>query len=167
MSIQKNQILSTLLFVKKHIVKEGTAPIYLRITTANSRIESSLGRKIDLKSWSKKKQRAVGQTTEIKQLNRFLDHLINKTNEIFQLYLINNEYLSAEVIKNKLFNLEEENTITLLSAAQYHYDNNQQTFAEGTLKHYKVTERYFVRFLKAKKKLKDIPLERVDLKIHT
>jgi len=164
MSNSKNYSLTTLLYVKKHRIKNGLAPLYLRISTGNSKVESSLSKKVEFKKWNSKRQRLNGTAQDVKQLNRFLDQLLNKVHKIFEDLILNEEFISAEIIRNKLFNLEEEQQITLLSASKYHYDQNINNFSTGTLKHYKVTERYFERFLSAKKNLSDIAIEKVDYK---
>jgi len=164
MSNSKNHSLATLLYVKKHRIKNGEVPVYLRISTGNSKVENSLSRKVEFEKWNSKKQRVSGSTAEVKKFNRFLDQLINKAFKIFEELILKDEMISAEIIRNRLFNLEEEQQITLLSASKYHYDQNINNFSTGTLKHYKVTERYFERFLRAKKKLSDISLEKIDYK---
>lgn len=164
MSNSKNNSLSTLLYVKKHRIKDGLAPLYLRISTGNSKVECSLSRKVEFKKWNVQKQRLNGSVTEVKKFNRFLDQLIDKMHKIFEELILEKEFITAEVIRNKLFNVEEEKEITLLYLSKYHFESANHKLKWGTLKHYRVTERYFERFLKAKFKLSDIPLKKIDYK---
>jgi integrase/recombinase XerD len=145
--------------LKKYKEKNGKAPLYIRLTHSGKHCDNSLKRLIPLEKWNEN-QRVSGTSMEVRTLNRYLDLLYNKAFEIFEKLQLKDEFISAEIIRNKLFNLEEEEGITLLSASKYHYNQNKDNFSSGTLKHYLVTERYFGRFLTAKMKLSDWPGKR-------
>jgi site-specific recombinase XerD len=150
--------------LKKYKAKDGQAPLYIRLTYNGKHSDTSLKRKVTLEKWNHN-QRVSGTSMDVKKLNRYLDELYNKTFQIYERMQLNDQYISAEIIKNKLFNLEnEENHITLLTASSYHYDQNKNNFSQGTLKHYKVTERYFKRYLESEKKLSDISIKNIDYK---
>ncbi|WMN11735.1 site-specific integrase [Marivirga salinae] len=150
--------------LKKYKAKNGEAPIYMRISHNGKNCDTSLKRKVLIEKWNQR-QRVSGTSQEVVKLNRYLDKIYNKAFQIFEQLVVDDESISAEIIRNAVFNInEQENQITLLYLSKYHFENANHKLKWGTLKHYQVTERYFERFLKAKFKLSDIPLKKIDYK---
>ena len=91
----KNAVSFGICFIPKSSkAKNGTAPLYARITVNGERIELSLQRRITLILWNEKRSRLKGHSKESKQVNPFLDHTYNKIYKAFR-------QLQEE---NKLFN---------------------------------------------------------------
>tara|TARA_B100001146_G_C16055636_1_gene379846 strand:+ start:594 stop:848 length:255 start_codon:yes stop_codon:yes gene_type:complete len=55
--------------------KNGTAPLYARITVNGERIELSLKRRITLSLWNEKRSRLKGYSEESLQVNKSLDKM--------------------------------------------------------------------------------------------
>ena len=70
----KRATFSILFFIKKSkLLKNGTAPIYMRITVNGKRSEVSLKRSILPKLWDTVRNKAKGNSTESKELNEYLN----------------------------------------------------------------------------------------------
>jgi len=61
--------------IRKHRIKEGTAPIYARVTVNTSRCEISVKRRILISRWNNGKGAAKGKSPEITALNGYLEQI--------------------------------------------------------------------------------------------
>jgi hypothetical protein len=159
----KTNTFSASYILRKDKQKSNEAPLVLRIVVNGRKAEVSLKRKIALDKWDDKKK-LTGSSTEIKDFNRYLDRFLNKAHEIYDRLLLEDKPISAEIIKNHLIGIGEEENITLTYLMKYHNDQMVNALSTNTLKHYRTTERYLERFLKAKKRLSDLHLNRIDYK---
>jgi len=74
---------SILFFIKKSkLLKNGEAPIYLRVTMDGERSETSIQRSMDLSYWESAKGRAKPLNKNNKDLNQYLEHVR------YQVYLL-------------------------------------------------------------------------------
>lgn len=65
--MEKRASLSLLFFIKRtKLLKNGEAPVYVRITVKSKRAELSINRSVELKKWSSVKGAAIGNTKEAK-----------------------------------------------------------------------------------------------------
>lgn len=62
--------------------KKGFAPIHLRINCNGSQVKVSTGQKIEPKKFDKSKQKAIGLTTESREINHYLDFLRERADEL-------------------------------------------------------------------------------------
>ncbi|MGF1635558.1 MAG: phage integrase SAM-like domain-containing protein, partial [Cyclobacteriaceae bacterium] len=161
--ISKTNTFSASYILRKDKKDVKEAPLVLRIVVNGRKAEIFMKRKIAVEKWNSRKKLS-GSTPEIKDYNRYLDRMLNKVHQIYDKLVLADEPISAEIIKNHLLGIGEEESITLLRLTKYHKEEMKHTLAEGTLKHYNTTERYFVRFLRHKKNLSDIHLSRIDYK---
>tara|TARA_R110000868_G_scaffold68570_1_gene202719 strand:- start:17161 stop:17436 length:276 start_codon:yes stop_codon:yes gene_type:complete len=70
----------SILFYPKQsdVDKEGKSPIYMRITVNGKRSEVSIQRKIEVSNWNLKAGKVRGTTSDVKNLNRFMDSIKSK-----------------------------------------------------------------------------------------
>ena len=67
-------MVSILFFIKrKKLLKDGTAPIYIRVTVYKLSSEFATGKSVNPSHWLALKGRVKGNTLYNKQLNTFLD----------------------------------------------------------------------------------------------
>lgn len=159
----KTNTFSASYILRKDKQKGNEAPLVLKIVVNGRKAEVSLKRKIAFNKWDDKKK-LLGSTPETKNFNRYLDRFLNKAHEIYDRLLLEDKPISAEIIKNHLIGIGEEENITLLYLTQYHNEQMVNTLSANTLKHYRTTKRYLEKFLKAKKSLSDLHLNRIDYK---
>jgi hypothetical protein len=82
------------LFYVKHTkqLKDGSLPIFVRITVNKSRLEFGLQRSVEVGHWDSAKGMAKGKTKQIVELNAYLETV--KTN-----FLLRNGSLKKLVLK--------------------------------------------------------------------
>lgn len=159
----KTYSMSVIFYLRKERIKDGMAPLFMRIVVNGKKSEIAIRKNILIDKWNK--NRLLGNTEEVKKFNKYLRSLHTKAHEIFEDMQLNNEHITAEIIRNKIFNPEEEERkMTLMDLCQYHHQTMQNSLRSTTLAHYRVTQRYFQRFLKSKYKLTDIALGKIDFK---
>lgn len=70
----KQNTFSILFLIRKtRLSKTGEAPIQMRITTNGRFIELNTQRKILPTQWNQKKERTVGKTPILQEINRYLE----------------------------------------------------------------------------------------------
>jgi site-specific recombinase XerD len=161
-----NRTFGILFYLKKNKVDSNNcAPIYLRITVDGKRTELSVKRSIDLTKWSTQANRATGRTTDIKELNTYLDIVTSKIYRHHKELIEDGDIVTAEKIKNKYLGKTVQDK-TILNIFQEH--NNQvkqlvgRDFAPGTLVRYETVYRHLTNFIKAIYKVSDVELNKID-----
>lgn len=161
-----NRTFGILFYLKKSkIDSSNRAPIYLRITVDGKRTELSVKRHLELTKWSTQANRATGRTTDIKELNAYLDIITAKVYRHHKELIENGEIVTAEKLKNKYLGKTIQDK-TILNIFQ---DHNTQVkklvgrdFAAGTLERYETVYRHLTNFIKANYKLSDLELNKID-----
>ncbi|MGC1472375.1 MAG: tyrosine-type recombinase/integrase [Psychroserpens sp.] len=136
--------------------KQGEGIIYARINVDQRRLSISLKRKLEMTQWDSKTQKHQGTSKKAKEFNRYLDLSKSKLFMCYQELRDNGEELTSKAIKNLFLN-EGPSGHTLKKLLDYHSKKIENTHAIGSIRNFKVTEGYIIRFLK-KKKLLDISL---------
>ena len=144
--------------------KLGEAPIYIRFSINNERVEISTGRSINPQNWDSKLSKAITKKKGAGQLNKFLDTLKNSIYDHHTEMVKNGELVSARKLKARFLGIEEDKK-TLIQAFEYHNKQMEElqgiTYAIATVKRYITTLDHVKRFLKHQYKLNDIPLTRL------
>lgn len=121
----------------------GPYPIYMRITIDGDQKEFSIGRKCLPDKWNQKIGRATGTKEEYRLLNYYLNTLLQKAFEAKQKAIENNKYISAALIQNMIFGMNEEKPKMILEVFQVHNDRFAELvgkeFAPATLVRYKTS----------------------------
>ncbi len=150
--------------------KLGKVPIYLRITVNGQRAEFSIKRKILPENWSSKKGRVKGSTPKTKALNHYIDELESKVFDIHSKLVTKKKPFTAEMIKNKLLN-KEENYRTLLTIYEEHNTEIEQLmgidYSYGAYRRHIRTRQHLADFINTEYKRDDIFVKEVDLKFIT
>lgn len=144
--------------------KLGEAPIYIRFSIDNERVEISTGRSINPQDWDRKQNKAITKKKGAGQLNKFLEVLKNSIYDHHTEMVKNGELISAKKLKARFLGIEE-NKKTLLQVFEYHNRQIKElqgiSYAEATVKRYITTLDHVKRFLKHQYNLNDIPLTRL------
>ncbi len=148
----------------KNRTKNGSLPIYVRVTANGKRAEFSLNKKIYKKEWNKQKGCIQGFTKAAKDMNSYLDSVKSK------LYMckVQIEDEGKEVtglsIKNEYLGIEE-NPRTVLEVFKEHNEWCKSLinidFAKGTWDRYEACYRHVKRFIKFKYNENDLPMKKV------
>lgn len=146
---------------KSSKAKNGSAPLYARITVNSERIELSLQRRITLNLWDERKSRLRGSSAESIQVNRSIDRVNNQLYESFRQLQNENKVISASSIKARYLGVDDASK-TLTELLDYHTLNMTSVLKPGTMKNYRTTEKYLYKFLEKSTKLSDIRLKQIN-----
>ena len=141
--------------------KNGTAPLYARITVNSERIELSLQRRITLGLWDERKSRLRGSSIESLQVNRSIDRINNQLYESFRQLQCENKVITAQSIKARYLGKDDDSR-KLSDLLAYHTLNMTAILKPGTMKNYRTTEKYLYKFLSSKWKIQDIYLKQIN-----
>ena len=163
----KNAVSFGICFIPKSSkAKNGTAPLYARITVNGERIELSLKRRITINLWNEKRSRLKGHSEESKQVNRSLDRIYNKVYEAFRQLQEENKLLTAKTVKARYMGLDDSYK-TLVELLSYHNTKMTSVLKPGTMKNYYTTEKYVLEFLEKKMNTADIYLKQINYRFIT
>ena len=163
----KNAVSFGIRFIPKSSkAKNGTAPLYARITVNGERIELSLKRRITLNLWNEKRSRLKGYSEESLQANKSLDRIYNKIYEAFRQLQEENKLLTAKNIKARYLGLDDSYK-TLAELLTYHNTKMTSVLKPGTMKNYYTTEKYVLEFLEKKINTNDIYLKQINYRFIT
>ena len=102
-------------FAKKaKLLKNGNAPVYMRITVNGKRVDLGINRSIAPDDWDAGVCKAMGRSREAKQLNQYLDTLKYQVMEIFHDLCFQNDIVTAKQVKMKFLG-EESDKLTIVS----------------------------------------------------
>ncbi|MEE9361441.1 MAG: site-specific integrase [Cellulophaga sp.] len=153
-------------FTRKSRSNSKQLSIYARITVNGKRSEMSLKRSIDQNQWDSTKNRGRGNLETARILNAYLDGVYNKLLQCHKELIEEDKVLSSDAIKSRYLG-EDDNCKTLKELIAYHNGNMIHVLKAGTMKNYYTTERYLQKFLRKKKRLKDIYLKQLNFRFIT
>ncbi len=151
-----------LFYIKKtKVLKDGTLPIYARITVNGQRAEFGLQKSIESNQWNNIKGCAQGFSKTAKEINSYIDYV--KTNiQIHKRDLEEqgNEF-SAYDLRNSHIGCGEKSK-NILEIFKEHNDKCKglinKDFAPGTVERYNTCYKHVEDFIKQKYKKSDMPL---------
>lgn len=153
-------------FTRKSRSNSNQLSIYVRITVNGKRSEMSLKRSIEQNQWDNTKNRGRGNSETARILNAYLDGVYNKLLQCHKELIEEDKVLSSDAIKSRYLG-EDDNSKTLKELIAYHNGNMVHVLKAGTMKNYYTTERYLQKFLRKKKRLKDIYLKQLNFRFIT
>ena len=96
---QRRSTFSILFFIKrKKLLKNGDAPIYMRVTIDGRFLEVSLKRGVNHKIWNEKKQRSTGRDRLSIELNDYLDATLSKILKIHEKFIDEKKLINPKTI---------------------------------------------------------------------
>ena len=153
-------------FIRKHRMIDDKAPIYARITVNTSRSEISVKRRIHIDDWNNARGMTKTKTTDIKQLNSYLEQIRGQLTNCYQDLIVSKKEVTPDAIKNKFLGIDDSGE-TLKGLIKYHNTHMGLNLKWGTLKNYMTTEKYVDKFLRKKLKRDDIYLSELNYKFIT
>lgn len=158
---------SILFFLRKgKLLKNGQAPICMRITVDKRNCDILIRRSIPIDQWNQTKECAKGKNRAADELNLYIESVRAKVLKIHRELEIDGKAITVETIRNRYQGLGQENK-TLLEAFDEHNKEVRaligKDFTEKTVMRYESTAVYLKDFLKKDYRLSDIPLREIDL----
>ena len=160
---------AVLFFIKrKKLLKNGDAPIYMRITIDGRFLEASLKRGIIPKYWNEKRQRSTGRDRLSLELNDYLDGTLSRIHRIHQQLTDECKPVNPKSVMDayqgraerpkmlrEVFREENEKYRQLLEIGDV---------VLGTVLRYERTERYLGEFMQKNYNTEDLPIRTIDNK---
>lgn len=113
-------------------LKDGKAPIYVRLTVNKEIVHFALKQWINPQQWDNRRGAGKGKAESIRDLNLLLDQVRLALSNSFQALLVNGKTVSAESVKNAFMGIDEEAPVTLSHLMWYH---NEQIEAHPCRQH--------------------------------
>jgi len=153
-------------YLKQPKDKEASQyPIYIRITLDGQRAEISTKRESNPNIWNKVTGRQQGSKEPVKQLNSYLDGLVNQIYECRDQLIRNGIAVTTEAIKRR-FSGEDEKARMLVSIFEQHNDDLKKLIGKeyslSTLTRYKTSLQHVVEFMKKRYGISDINIKKLD-----
>lgn len=153
---------SVLFYIKKaKLLKNGEAPICLRITVNGKRAEIQIKRSVEIDKWNARRECAIGKDRKYLELNHYLETVRTRVLRIHRELEQDDKPITAEILK-KLFYGEKQTPKMLLEVFKEHNAKYRELIGKDVVKatvlRYERTVRYLEEFLKKEYRLNDIPL---------
>lgn len=159
---------SFLFFVKRtRMLKDGTLPIYARITVNGGRAEFVIQESIAEAIWDGTKGCAIGKTKKARKVNDYLDFVKSKIRE-HKIYMEeHNETQTAIKLRDRFMGvIDKDKNRKLLDIFQEHNDKclglRNIDFASGTIERYVTSRKYIAEFICLKYKKQDLELDEIN-----
>jgi len=157
---------SHLFFIKRtKLLKNGEAPVFMRITVDGKREELGIGRGINPQLWSSEKNGALGISHVARDLNAYLENITFRLKKIAQEYQTNEKEVSALSMKKALLGIDDDD-MKVLQAFQEHNDRFAKLvgkdYTASTLQRYETCYKHVRDFIRYKYDKEDIPLQKLD-----
>ncbi|MFR9628524.1 MAG: site-specific integrase [Rikenellaceae bacterium] len=165
MTMQRNYF-SVLFFIKRtKLLKNGNAPICLRITVNGKRAEIQIKRSVDPQRWDSAKECAIGRDGVSMELNHYLNITRNRIMQIHSDLEQAEEPINADIIKRRFYG---DGDAPMMLCDFFREQNKKYReligidYVIGTVLRYERTERYLGEFIKAKFGSEDLPLKSIN-----
>jgi len=143
--------------------KDGKSPIYACITVNRKKCFFAVKQNTDSKSWDMRKGACKGSKDEILAINGYLENLRRALGNIYQQMLLKGLYITPEAVRDAYFN-KDVDVYKLSDLFKYHNETALATIKPITLKHYFVTQRYLIKFVRKQFKKDDLYLHELSFK---
>ena len=157
---------SVLFFIKRSkLLKNGEAPVRVRVTYDRLYVELQLKRSIKVLLWSQDKEKSIGKDRNSVELNHYIDALRVKFYQIYQDMELEGKIISARAIVNR-YQGKDETSKTLYNVFKEHNDNCRKLigtdYVEITVRRYDNCLKYLMELIKRDYKVEDILLREVN-----
>lgn len=161
----KNENFSILFFLaKKRLLKNGEAPVYLRITINSVCDETRIKRSIPVNLWNQAKECSRGKDKNSLELNEYIRSLNLKLLTIHKELTLSNTLVTSKLLLNKLFGKEDEG-MKLLEIFKEHNEKCRKLididYTDITVRRYDNCLKYLREVIKLKYDKVDILLTEV------
>ncbi len=161
---------SILFWIKKNQLKNGKAPVYVRVTINGQRAELSAHREVSPTLWDPKAQGMTGRTQEAKDLNNHLATIKAKLLSYQSKLEARGVTVTPDVLKQEYIGVIERPR-TLVDIIKQHNADIKSLIGKGYSKatwvKYETTRKHIEAFLKWKYKLSDIDIKRLSFEFIT
>jgi len=163
----KRTSFSILFYIKKSKpLKNGDAPIYLRLTVNHCSHEMAIKRSIPPDMWDSRKGRAKSNWSNSSGINEYLMSVQSQIFRLRQTLEERSEELSPQVILDDLRGKSTQ-TQTILEVFRTHNQEMRSLigidYSKSTYDKYEVSMRHLSKFISGKYDQNDFPIKKIDL----
>lgn len=164
---QRKSTFSILFYIKrKKLLKNGDAPVYMRVTVDGRFLEASLKRGVNPKVWNEKKQRSTGRDRLSLELNNYLDDTLAKLLKIHKRFTDEKKVINPKTILDE-WNGRVEKPKMLCEVFKEDNLKYRQRLEIGdvvlnTVLRNERAERYLGEFIRKRYNVADIPFSSID-----
>jgi site-specific recombinase len=164
---ERKSTFSLLFFIKrKKLLKNGDAPVYMRVTVDGRFLEAALKRGIKPNLWNEKKQRSNGRDRLSLELNDFLDDTQTRILRIHQRFIDERKEINPKTILDEFAGrMERPKMLREIFKAENEKYRQRLEIGDSVLNtvlRAERTERYVGDFIKKQYKADDLPLSAID-----
>lgn len=147
-------------FIKKSkLLKNGEAPIFMRITVDGERSEASIKRSIHPGYWNSQKGCAKPAIKYGNTLNHFIEHIRHQVYIHQQEMEDKNKTITARSLKNAYLNINDEEDRTIIKTYNDHNEDLKQLIdkgiSKGTYERHVTSRKHLQEFIKITYKMSD------------
>lgn len=163
--VDKNTF-SVLFYIKRaKLLKNGEAPIFLRITVTGERVDISTNTSVDPQLWNKDKGQIKSYANKASEINNYLTDLRLKIQKHKRELAEKDIPLTAKNLKDAyLGNLEKPKGILEIFTTHNEQcmERIGKDIAEGTVQRYETCQMHLRNYIKSKYKLKEYPAKSIN-----
>jgi hypothetical protein len=157
---------SILFFIKRtKLLKNGDAPIFVRITINKERAEFGLKKSVSPKSWDESKQRVKGKCSSAYDTNTAIEKVLTKIETTTNYLAMQGVEFTAELIKQEILGKKEDRR-TILKIFKTHNENAHKLigvdFAKATITRYETSYKHTKDFIKWQYNKEDMALDDIN-----
>ena len=164
---QRRSTFSVLFYIKrKKLLKNGDAPVYMRVTVDGRFLEASLKRGVNPKSWNEKKQRSTGRDRLSLELNDYIADTLAKLLKIHQRFTDEKKIINPKTILDEWTGRVEKPKMLCEVFKEENLKYRQRLeigdVVLNTVLRNERAERYLGEFILKKYNAQDIPFSAID-----
>ena len=157
---------SVLFFIKKaKLLKNGEAPVCMRITVNGCMVDISIKRSCPVNLWNQAKENLKGKDRMSVELNHYLEITRSHVHQIYRELETSGKVITVDLVRKLYYGVDEDNK-TLLQVFREHNEQSRKLigkdFVSKTVQRYETTTRYLEEFIKKEYQLSDIALNNLE-----
>ena len=159
--------LGILFFLKKNqLLKNGEAPVSMRITVNGQREEVRTKKSINPALWNQAKECSRGKDKKSRDLNEYIDSAKIRVSQLFNEMEQAGKVITAENLIRRFFGKDDENRKTLLGVFKEHNEQCRQLIGIDyeliTVRRYDCCARYLGELIRDKYRQDDLLLKEIN-----
>lgn len=155
------QTFSVLFWLRKGRTTENMSPLYCRITITGQRYEIPTNFYLSSASWSASAQRAIGRTSNDKEINHGIERITDAVEEAINKIRQKNYTLNIENFK-LMYQVQDNEYSTISSLFEYHNVLESKNLSHSSNVQYGITLRHLQNFIRIKYRVSDYDINAID-----
>jgi site-specific recombinase XerD len=164
--MEQRTTLSLIFYIKRtKLLKNGDAPLYLKITITGTKCEMGLNRGVDPDAWDGKAGKMRGNTKQARLINDFLDAVKYKLHRQLQYLIEDDKEINAKALRNAYLGIVPSQK-TILEAFDDHNNKMKRLididYSSQTHARYMSSTNHVRAFIRKTYHVDDLPLDKIN-----